>query len=98
MKVEFQRLIDPSEETLNKLGAQGFHFVGCGTTYEMHHCTREEHFVVILQREVPEATESTSSPVDVENAMYRGVRDAVGNWLGNLPTPDARKIFGSQSS
>ncbi len=97
MKVEFQRLIDPSEATLNKLGAEGYQFAGCGTTYEMHQCTREARFVVILQREVPEAPKETLDPVDIENALYRGARDAVLTWLINLPTPDAHKIFASQS-
>ncbi len=95
MKVEFRRLTDPSQETLDKLGAQGFHFAGCGTTYETHQGVRQPQFVVLLQREVAEVTESTPSPVDAENAIYRGVRDAVGTWLGNLPTPDAQRIFGS---
>ncbi len=97
MKVEFQRLIDPSEATLNKLGAEGYQFAGCGTTYEMHQCTQEARFVVILQRQVPEVPKEASEPDDAEHALYRGTRDAVLTWLSNLPTPDAHKIFASQS-
>ncbi len=96
MQAEFRRLNDPSEDVLNQLGVQGFHFAGCGTTHEIHQGVRQPHFVVILQREIPETP--VLHAADIESAVSRGIREGFLTWVSEMSTAGVRAIFAPRQS